>query len=295
MEEYQLTACCVQTQDAAGEWSSPLCLSQAKDSFCSDIYCDKSGRIWALYHQEAGLREPATTKEGTCVQTSEDGYTWSRPKIIARGSCTAFFQRRNGEYALFFVKGDSNYFMFSSEGIEWSRPQLVSQSAHLHLVDAAESDDSTIWAAFDGKDGVYLSVYTDTAFLEDFCTMRTLRIKNGITACGIALLIGFYWVLFERSPLPRYIKIGKDKLVWKEEFSNKMKVVVVILFVFFSGCCYAVNQGLLCFVWLFSSSFYTIAVIVLALSTPLKDQSVLYGWAALVLLHWSIALLLCRL
>ena len=184
--------CVVQSTDETLEWTQPFLLSQTDFASCISALLDDQGTIWAVY-------EESDPMEGTYFRTSDNGIAWSEPHMIPITSARVFYQRHNHQYVILSITDYSSVSMMSSpDGTEWSGPIPVITLGKAYDLDVTESDDGTLWAIIDGGSCFYVTHYSDEQYMGDSQEMRDFRTKNGVLACGIAILVGSAW-LFVRK------------------------------------------------------------------------------------------------
>lgn len=195
------TKCVVQSTDETLEWSQPFLLSQTDFAVCVAILLDNQGTLWAVY-------EESDPVEGTYFRTSHDGITWSEPHMTPVVFGERFFQRHDHQYVLFFIYDTASVYMMSSpDGTEWCNPTPVINLEKAIDLDVTESDDGTLWMIAEGRRWFYITHFSDEQYTKDSQEMRDFRMKNGVVACGIAIIVCAAWLFLKR----RYEKTDESR------------------------------------------------------------------------------------
>ena len=176
----------VQSSNENSEWNPPFLFTSSTSPRPIDILLKNEGILYLIY------RESGST-EGVYLRTSEDGISWSSPQktSLSAQSGGRFLQQDNGRFVFFFYGDpDAIYMSVSADTSNWSTPVLVAQTERIGGLSATESDDGTLWVAISGRNGVYLTHYSDEKYLEDSQVLQNIIFRNGVIALSISALIG---------------------------------------------------------------------------------------------------------
>jgi hypothetical protein len=264
-------------------WSLPAWLFLDAYSKTTRFSLDDTGTLWAVY-TIPGM--PGTTY----VRTSEDRVTWSTPHTIPEDERIHFFQRQNGQYVFFFVKGRSA-FMMVSEGTEWSEPITMTNRLEgwFPNLDVAEADDGTLWAVFEGEYKTYATWYTDEQFHKDMERLQNYCTKNGGEALIFTGLLGAGWILLRRSSLYPLLKRYMEDARWEGEIDDRIKVIIFLPIVFAIAA--AIALGSIHVVFFMAALFVTISFILYIWLEGKKENifSVIVFFIS-VLMYWILAI-----
>jgi hypothetical protein len=187
--------CFVQSSNKNFEWGSLFFLTSTTFPDAVDTILDSNGIIWVVYSEGNEI-------EGIFFRTSKDGISWSSPERISVNNFSSgdFLQKSDGQYAFFLYSyPGSIYVSYSSDGLKWSQPGLVSRMDRIYSFDVAESDDGTLWIVFEGKEGIYLTHYSHEKYLEDTHVLKSFHTKNAILSLSFTFLVGISWVLLNKA------------------------------------------------------------------------------------------------